>query len=229
MADSIVFEEAVSSEVAQSEFVDKQWLYVNDNNNGSYSSQVVLDTTALSNSGSYLNWSEGFILMPLMLQIESTAAVLTATSASDFIAGLKSGYWNMLHSLTCEFNTNSVIQQVPFLNVFCGFKNITSWSQDDLTNWATVCGFRPDSARSWAYLDVAPANTLILSASGIGLTNNRNAPYVSINLALNAVSVYAAGPPIAASPPVATTNAAPTIIIPIAMPFFPAPQTIGTI
>ena len=195
MADSIVFEETVSSEVSQSEFVDKQWLYVNDNNNGSYSSQVVLDTTALSNSGAYLNWSEGFILMPLMLQLESAAATLTANSASDFIVALKSGYWNMLHSLTCEFNTNSVIQQVPFLNVFCGFKNITSWSQDDLKNWATVCGFRPDSAHAWAYLDVAPANGLLLAGSGSGLTNNRNAPVVSITAALSAV--YAAGPPIA--------------------------------
>lgn len=195
MADSIVFEETVSSEVSQSEFVDKQWLYVNDNNNGSYSSQVVLDSTALSNSGAYLNWNEGFILMPLMLQIESAAATLTATSASDYIAALKSGYWNMLHSLTCEFNTNSVIQQVPFLNVFCGFKNITSWSQDDLRNWATVCGFRPDSAHAWAYLDIAPANGLLLAGSGSGLSNNRNAPLVSITAALSAV--YAAGPPIA--------------------------------
>ena len=59
--DSIVFEESVNTEVSSSEFVDKQWLYVNDNNNGSYSSQVVLDTTPLANSGSYINWSEAFL------------------------------------------------------------------------------------------------------------------------------------------------------------------------
>ena len=70
MSDSIVFEESVASEVSISEFVDKQFLYVNDNNNGSYSSQVVLDTTPLSNSGSYLNWSEAFILIPLQLQLD---------------------------------------------------------------------------------------------------------------------------------------------------------------
>jgi hypothetical protein len=190
MADAIVFDEALSSEVSMSDFVSKDWLYCNDNNNSSYSSQVVLDTTSLSNSGAYLNWSEGFILMPLMLQIESTGAALTATSASDFIACLKSGYWNMLHSLTCEFNSNSVIQQVPFLNVFCGFKNITSWSHEDLKNWSDVCGFRPCSSQSWAYLDVAPANTLLLAGSGSGLTNNRNAPVVSIEVLLDAISTY---------------------------------------
>ena len=75
MSDSIVFEESIASEVSVSEFVDKQYLYVNDNNNGSYSSQVVLDTTSLSNSGSYLNWSESFILLPLQLQLDFTQSL----------------------------------------------------------------------------------------------------------------------------------------------------------
>lgn len=180
--DSIVFEESVNTEVSSSEFVDKQWLYVNDNNNGSYSSQVVLDTTPLANSGSYINWSEAFILMPLVLQFESASALMTAGAAIDYLGALKSGYWNMLHSLTCEFNNGNIIQQVPFLNVFCSFKNITSWSKDDLTDWGSVCGFAPDTARSWAYLSTAPANTGTLSGSGSGLTNNRDAPYVSISI-----------------------------------------------
>lgn len=180
--DSIVFEESIDTEVTSSEFVDKQWLYVNDNNNGSYSSQVVLDTTPLTNSGSYINWSEAFILIPLVLQIESSRNTFDANLAADFIAGMKSGYWNILHSLTCEFNTGNVIQQVPFLNVFCSFKNLTSWSRDDLTNWSAVTGFLPDSSRSWAYLAVAPSNVTILSGSGTGLSNNRNSPYVTISI-----------------------------------------------
>jgi len=183
--DSIVFEETVNSEVSSSEFVDKQWLYVNDNNNGSYSSQVVLDTTPLANSGSYINWSEAFILMPLVLQIESAAATLTATSSADFVAAMKSGYWNMLHSMSVEFNNGNIIQQVPFLNVFCSFKNITSWSKDDLTDWGAVCGFRPDSSRSWAYNNAA-AGANQLTGSGPGLTNNRNSPYVAILLTVGA-------------------------------------------
>lgn len=179
--DSIVFEESVNSEVSTSEFVDKQWLYVNDNNNGSYSSQIVLDTTPLSNSGQYINWSEAFILMPLVFQIESAA--MNAVNDFDYIGALKSGYWNMLHSLTCEFNNGNIIQQVPFLNVFCSFKNLTSWSKDDLTDWGSVTGFHPDSALSWAYLDVAPtAAGNPVQTGGTGLANNRNANYVTINL-----------------------------------------------
>jgi hypothetical protein len=182
--DSIVFEESVNTEVSTSEFVDKQWLYVNDNNNGSYSSQIVLDTTPLSNSGAYINWSEAFMLIPLVLQIES--ASITAAGAFDYIAGLKNGYWNILHSLTCEFNNGNVIQQVPFLNVFCSFKNLTSWSLNDLTNWGDVCGFHKDTSRSWCFQADAPASNLASrpQTSGTGLANNRNSPYVSIQSAL---------------------------------------------
>ena len=192
--DSIVFEESVNTEVSSSEFIDKQWLYVNDNNNGSYSSQVVLDTTPLANSGSYINWSEAFILMPLVLQIEAPSGSLPAAPSSigyDFIAALKSGYWNVLHSMSVEFNNGNIIQQVPFMNVFCSFKNLTSWSKDDLTNWGSVCGFAPDTARSWAYLSAAPSAALAnpLGASGYGLTNNRNSPYVSITVATTAAAV----------------------------------------
>ena len=175
--DSIVFEESINTEISTSEFVDKQWLYVNDNNNGSYSSQVVLDTTPLANSGSYINWSEGFILMPLVLQFESSAATLTAAAPFDYLGALKSGYWNILHSLTCEFNNGNIIQQVPFLNVFCSFKNITSWSQNDLVDWGAVCGFFPDTSRTWAYLSVAPAATIQTAGAGSGLTNNRTSVY----------------------------------------------------
>jgi hypothetical protein len=197
--DSIVFEESVNSEISSSEFVDKQWLYVNDNNNGSYSSQIVLDTTPLSNSGQYINWSEAFLLMPLLLQIESPAAVLDADNNFDYLGALKSGYWNMLHSLTCEFNNGNIIQQVPFLNVFCSFKNLTSWSKDDLTNWSSVTGFRPDSAMSWCYASAVPvAAGLVVQTGGTGLANNRDAPYVSISAI--AVSTFT-GTPVAGALP----------------------------
>jgi hypothetical protein len=199
--DSIVFEESVNTEISSSEFVDKQWLYVNDNNNGSYSSQVVLDTTPIANSGSYINWSEAFILMPLVLQFETALSVgdLAAATSADFLGALKSGYWNILHSLTCEFNNGNIIQQVPFLNVFCSFKNITSWSKDDLTDWGAVCGFAPDSSKSWAYLAAAPTAAVgdVLSGSGTGITNNRNSPFVSITSITTGTCAAAPGPIVA--------------------------------
>ena len=181
--DNLVFEESINTEVSSSEFVDKQWLYVNDNNNGSYSGQIVLDTTSLSNSGSYINWSEAFIAMPLVLQAEGSATAITASNSLDYLMGMKNGFWQILHSMSVEFNNGSIIQQTPFLNVFCSFKNLTSWSQNDIQNWGAVCGFCPDTARSWLYNNNSTANSLLnfMNTSGQGYCNNRVAPYASIS------------------------------------------------
>jgi hypothetical protein len=179
--DNLVFEESVNSELSQSEFVDKQWLFVNDNNNSSYSSQIVLDTTPLANSGGYINWSEAFFAIPLILQIES-AAIADANFVLDWSVGLKSGFWQLLHSMTVEFNNGNIIQQVPFLNVFCSYKNLTSWSQNDIKNWGSITGFYPDSPRTWIYNNAANALANPLSANGTGLSNNRLAPYFNLDL-----------------------------------------------
>jgi len=48
---------------------------VNDNNAQNYSSQVVIDSTSLSNAGGYVNWSEGYILMPLVVEATATAGL----------------------------------------------------------------------------------------------------------------------------------------------------------
>jgi hypothetical protein len=180
--DNLVFEESINTEVSSSEFVDKQWLYVNDNNNGNYSGQIVLDTTSLSNSGSYINWSEAFIAMPLVLQAEGSATAITATNSLDYLMGMKNGFWQILHSMSVEFNNGSIIQQTPFLNVFCSFKNLTSWSLNDIQNWGAVCGFCPDTARSWLYNNNSTAASILnfMNTSGQGFCNNRVAPYNTI-------------------------------------------------
>ncbi len=182
--DSLVFEESVNTEISSSEFVDKQWLYVNDNNNSNYTGQIVLDTTALSNCGSYINWSEAFLAIPLVLQWESSTLLDSAAGSYnpfDYVMGLKSGFWQIIHSLSVEFNNGSIIQQTPFLNLFCSFKNLTSWSESDIKNWGAVTGFYPDSADSWLFNNIAVAASTVnfMNTSGQGFCNNRNAPYVT--------------------------------------------------
>lgn len=181
--DSVVMEESLNSEVAGNDFVDKQWLYVNDNNNQSYTGQVVVDTTSLSNSGAYLNWSEAFLLFPLILQMDWTAtsgAGLGAGSELDWVQGMKSGYWNILHNMSVEFNNSTVVQQSNFLNVFCSFKANTSWSDADVKNWGSVTGYCPDTSTSWVFNATANSATNSLGASGCGLCNNRNGLFLPI-------------------------------------------------
>jgi len=179
-ADSLVFAESVDTESSEPLFSDKQWLYVNDSNNGSYQGQIVIDTTSLSNSGQYMGWNEAFLSVPLVLQMENTTAARFALdNPLDYVLGLKNGFWQILHSMSVEFNNTSVIQTSNFLNVFSTFKCLTSWSDADIKNWGAVTGFCPDTASSWLYNSAANAATNFLSQNGVGVCNNRNGFYTA--------------------------------------------------
>jgi hypothetical protein len=177
MADNLVFEESVQSVVDTHDFISKKWVYVNDNNNGNYSSQVVIDSTPLSNAGGYINWNEGYILMPLVAQLtDDDGAKIAAGSVSPLHTwAFKNGFWHMINSMTIEFNNQNVVQQTPFTNVFRSFKAMTSFSQDDVKNHGASIGFCPDNAGSWVYDNDDPA-TAGNVPNGRGLSNNRNAP-----------------------------------------------------
>lgn len=177
MADNLVFEESLNTEIDTSEFISKKYVYVNDNNNGNYTSQVVIDSTPLSNAGGWINWSEGFIVMPLLVQLTSTDATSLPVDAStsDYSWAFKNGFWNLINSMTVEFNNQNVVQQTPFLNVFRSFKCLTSWSKDDIENHGDSCCFFPDSADSWSYNTNFSAGSVYNgSGQNVVLTNNRN-------------------------------------------------------
>ena len=102
--------------------------------------------------------------------------------------------------MTVEFNNGNVVQQVPFLNIFASFKNMTSWSANDIKDWGGICGFFPDSSRSWVYNNasygtaadaITRGGTNIMATCGLGICNNRVAPYVSMNGVSIAQAAYA--------------------------------------
>jgi len=165
-----VFEESITTETDQSEFTEKKWVYVNDNNAQNYSSQVVIDSTPLSNAGGYVNWAEGYILMPLV--VEATASEGLDDADSHNMMGFKNGYWNMINSMSVEFNNQTIVQQTPFLNVFRSFKAHTSFSESDVINHGNELGYALDTASSWGY-------TQADNLSGRGIYNNEYAPPTS--------------------------------------------------
>lgn len=190
MADETQLDKSLADESGKpATFVDKQWLYVNDSNNGSYTGQIVIDSTTLSNSGSYIGWSESFLQVPLVLQAES-ASLDAIADKFDFGMALKNGYWQLIHSMSVEFNNGSVVQQTPFLNVFASFKNLTSWSEGDLKCWGKITGFSPDTADSWVYNNQVAAASAVngLQGSGTGFCNNRLAMTFAASGALSDVA-----------------------------------------
>ena len=180
--DSLIFEESVHHEEEESPFADRQFLFVSDNNNASYSSQILMDTTPLSTSGGYCNFKESFLAIPLVLQLEAPNSLLTTSVALDWAVGMKSGYWNIIHALTVEFNNGNVVQSTPYLNMYASYKNMTSWSLGDLRDWGAVTGFAPDDSASWLFDNVgiasgAQVNTM--APYGLGICNNRQVQFLN--------------------------------------------------
>jgi hypothetical protein len=179
MADNLVYEESLNTESETSEFISKKWVYVNDNNSQNYTSQVVIDSTPLSNAGGYISWQESFIVMPLVVQLTAAVAadLSSNTNTANYAWAFKSGFWNMINSMTVEFNNQNIIQQTPFLNVFRSFKANTSFSQDDLLNEGSSIGFYPDSPAGWSYdVDFNTTATYTNSTGqNIPFTNNQDA------------------------------------------------------
>jgi len=183
--DSLIFEESVHKEEEMDPFADRQFLFVSDNNNQSYSSQILLDTTPLSTSGGYCNFKESFLAIPLVLQIEAPSGILGAATALDWAVAMKSGYWNILHSLTVEYNNGNVVQSTPYLNMYASFKNLTSWSKDDLKDHGAVTGFAPDESLSWLFDNVSPssgAQVNTMAPYGLGVANNRQVGFLNPTL-----------------------------------------------
>lgn len=187
MADNLVYEESLNTEVHTSEFISKKWVYVNDNNSQNYTSQVVIDSTPLSNAGGYIAWQEGFIVMPLIVQLTTNniQTLPADSSLADYAWAFKSGFWNMINSMTVEFNNQNIIQQTPFLNVFTSFKANTSFSLDDLHNVGSTTGFYPDTADSWSWDDPQFGDTTYTNNNNC---SNEGTQLLIINGALGLVS-----------------------------------------
>jgi hypothetical protein len=193
--DNLVFEESLSTEMDSSQFIKKSWVYVNDNNSQNYTSQVVIDTTPLSNAGGWINYQEGFIVMPLVVQLTADAGTPISTSNANYTWAMKNGAWNMLNSMTIEFNNQNIVQQTSFTNVFRSFKAMTSFSSEDVINEGSDILFAPDDACSWSYLNAFTnsdgsegsqlgGHGLISATQGVGISNNRNTGSLSSYSAL---------------------------------------------
>jgi len=190
MADQVVLEQSLESQIVDEPFVSRQSVYVIDSNNGSYNGQIQIDTSSLSNSGRWVSYSEGVLQIPLVVTLTANAAPSSASvtgtplqsAAStnfqnlrkNFAVGLKNGYYQLIHSLSVEYNNTSVVQLTPFLNHYVTYKLMTSLSEQDLDKWGTQMGFFPDSWQSHDY-DV----TTGVNPAGKGSINNKNLPAVS--------------------------------------------------
>jgi hypothetical protein len=199
--DSLVLDQSLATTPDNIEFVGKKWVYCNDSNSGSYSGGTILiDSTQITNSGAFNNSSEGFLLIPLVIQLTSaTAANLPAnTFLADNLWALKDGF-QMINSMSVEYNGTNVVQESPYINIYNSFKAKTTWSWNDVFNDGPSSIFFPDNASSWQYAS-ASSNASNLSSGGVGLQNNRDAPTSVTYTGVATADITTATPSYGASP-----------------------------
>ena len=180
MCDKLVYDLSTEIEGSPNIFVKKDWINILDDMNGNYgSNQSVISTSQLSNSNKYMSYREAYLAVPMLLTIAGTAPAsnsafvpATAGTAADYAIGLKNWFGSIVHSITCEYNGVTVIQQTPLINMWNSFKLLTSLSWNDILTNSASLGFYPDDALSFSFQGAA-------SSSGRGTCNNSN--YVPVN------------------------------------------------
>lgn len=170
-ADEFLFMESVDPSETKSVATEKRMYQIYDQNGGSYNGQIQFDTSSLSNSGQWLAYSEAYIQIPYVVSMQSrqvaggaVAPVDISATYTAFSLGLKSGYYNIIDSISVELNNSNVVQKQDFLNFYVNYKCLTSFSNDDLFKWGPTIGFWPDTSGAAAYSGAA-------SGSGDGYSN----------------------------------------------------------
>lgn len=167
--DTSVFEKSYDSTVSMDPFVDKEILYVNDSNNGSYSSSLQFDSTIIANSQKWIDYSEGIIQIPYVISLKSDQDIDAAVNS--YMMALKSGSHHLIDSIQVQCNNSNAVQQQSFTNFYVNYKVLSTWSGDSLTKWGSQTLVSPDSPASYVYQTGTGAR------GGTSFLNNR--PYTS--------------------------------------------------
>ena len=152
-ADLVVYNQSVEEAPTSSIMLDKKWLSVLDQNNGSYSSgQSTLETTSLATSDRLMNYREAYLTVPLVITVGNNTDVNNAGMANAVakskLVGLKNSYTSLIHSMSVDLNGSNIIQQTPFSEFYNAFCLMTSLSWDDVKTQGSTIGFFPDDALS---------------------------------------------------------------------------------
>jgi len=100
----------------KSYITDKNYPYVNDQQNGSYSNQTSYDLSALVSNDAYLNNSNSYLTSPMSISMNSSAAWGTASIPPSAIS-LKSNYINFIDSVQLYVNNKQMIDQTTMMNL----------------------------------------------------------------------------------------------------------------
>jgi len=170
-ADDFILENSYPMQEDEFSIENKQYYYVNDQNNGSYpTGQVLLDLSSLTNSGKFLDWSQSFLAVPLVMTVNSSAGTLDAAVQNAFAASLKNGYHHLLNSMQVQISNNDCVQTQNYNNLKVNYELLESLTNDDIQNFGKVFSFY--GVEDWKSFSYQPA----ASQFGLGECNNSIVP-----------------------------------------------------
>jgi len=148
----------------------RQFTWIPDNNQNSYpNGQILFDGAALSNSGRWIDPTQSYMVIPLVLSVQGSFPV-GANNAGNienvFAASLKNGVHQLINSVAVEVTNNAVTNLTSFSNLDINYRLLTSMSFEDQQNFGGSIGFSKDTAESIEYSSAADAR-------GLGEINNR--------------------------------------------------------
>ena len=161
-------------------FTDKQWDYRQDQNQGVYATgsgmtQVSFDLNNMFDSSSFVDISEMYLTIPIILSAAYATALATidpaASSSANFsLLALKSGYQHLIHQMSITSNGKTVSDMQGFVNIVKHWKLLSSMSATDLKNLAPSLGLSEtlDNERSVQWVTAAA-----VTKRGVGLCNNQ--------------------------------------------------------
>ena len=168
MSDTYVYEESLFKEKSSIPFVKREITYVNDNNNTNYNGIIKFESSSTANSGKWASYSEGYIVAPIVIALQSSVDITSTAGPNGMMVGLKNGYYQFIHQVQVILENTTIIGNTPYTNFWINYKLMTTFSQSDVNKWGASLNFYVDSATSFQYTSNATA-----TAWGCGLTNNQ--------------------------------------------------------
>jgi hypothetical protein len=171
MSDQTLIELSTANQQIEEVFTKKEVLMITDQNNGTYTGTIQIDSSSLANSGRYQDWKNSYLEIPLVITLSGPDVNAFNNDEFPFAVALKNGFHQILNSYSIEWNNTSVVQLSNFSNFYTTFKLMTTLSQDDLKKMGPSLGFYPDTSTSYRRNNATDDDQ-----TGGGVRNNSNAP-----------------------------------------------------
>ena len=174
MADEIFLDNLNSTPVSEIKFLNEEWAYIVDTNNGSYTSnQITFNTQNLASNDAYFLWSEAVIVLPTVTQLSvvnkqaGAANVAVALTRVDYALVPKSGSHNWVNQIQVQADGKTLPSTFVGVNEVANAKLLMETSSAGLQKNGSLRNFYPDTSNSWSY------NTGVIGAKVQGYANNR--------------------------------------------------------